>query len=189
MAGFNPQQQATLRAAIDTAMEHAGGQAAANLATWGSKQAEMLAFIQQAETQKNEMVQQMGVFRNDAEAMKAMLLKSKEDQDNLTKNLAEMQQSRDVVLADLSAKSEQVETILAQLKTAGSDAMVMVRQAYGGLQDEQVQKFAVVEQRLILAEQKINDLHNRTSRVEVMGSGGAQPGGGGGGNYGGRTEV
>ena len=87
--------------------------------------------------------------------MKAVFSKSAEDQDNLKQNLARMQNDRDIVIADLSAKSELVTGVLDQLKAATSDAMVQIRQAYGGIEDETRGKFTELQQRIHLAEQKL----------------------------------
>ena len=163
MAGFTPQQQAIMQAVIQHALNAAGSEAAANLAEW---QVEMQQLVQTASNEKDAMKQQMLIFHAEAEAMKAILAKSAEDGDNLKRNLAKMQNDRDIVIADLSAKAELVGPLLEQLKAATSDAMVQVRQAYGGIEDETRSKFGFAEQRMYQSEQKIVDLHARTTRLE-----------------------
>ena len=121
--------EAAIRQVVHAQIGAAGEEASANLRTWAAQQQEVAKAVQQVQAEKQAM-------QAEAEAMKAMLLKGSQDFETLKLNLAQMQNQRDVVVAELSAKSESVETIIAKLNSAQDDATLQVRQLYGGMSGE-----------------------------------------------------
>ena len=178
--------EGAIKSVVKSSLDAAGNEAAANLRTWAAKQEELSQAIQQAAAEKQEMQKNMEIIHAEAETMKAVLQKGSIDQETLKQNLAQMLNTKDVLIAELSAKNESTQAVLEVLNNATSDAMLQVRQLYGGTNEETRAKFKDVEQRIYNAEVEIVKVMGRTTHLESSaGPSGYQAHGGGGG----RTEV